>query len=89
MDSKRRDFIVKLSKGLLLFAAGGVCGLFLNSTGFGGTEANMSTIVVCHKEGGKTRNLVVSTSALNGHLQHGDQIGGCLTADPADMTKIR
>lgn len=40
-------------------------------------HGNVTTIVICHKEGHHPMNKVVTDGALKGHLGHGDYIGTC------------
>ncbi|MDH5599114.1 MAG: hypothetical protein OEY34_08315, partial [Cyclobacteriaceae bacterium] len=43
-------------------------------------------VIICHKEGDKSSNIEINTSALLSHLKHGDSVDSCPTASDTDTT---
>lgn len=85
MKTKDYTFIRRLTGTMAVFAAGGLCGYFITKADFFGTQADSTTVTVCHQEAGKNpRTMMISASALQSHLNHGDQIGRCYDRIPVE-----
>jgi hypothetical protein len=53
------------------------------------SAASSDVVMICHREDGRSKTMVIPTSALEAHLAHGDHVGSCIENDMMVETPAR
>jgi hypothetical protein len=78
MEMGRFTFLKKLTGGLAIFAAGGFSGYFFTGFTMDNSAASSDVVMICHKEDGRSKTMLIPATALDAHMAHGDNIGSCI-----------